>query len=103
MISRIGFSFSTTSAGRRSTCFAGAQLNPLLWPRPEDDELSRQNGHSRQKKEERAAGIEPAWPAWKAGTLPLSYARVCAPEFASARPDAKMFLNPKLDDSGRKT
>jgi hypothetical protein len=24
---------------------------------------------------ERAAGIEPAWPAWKAGTLPLSYAR----------------------------
>ena len=26
-------------------------------------------------KLERAAGIEPAWPAWKAGTLPLSYAR----------------------------
>ena len=25
---------------------------------------------------ERAAGIEPAWPAWKAGTLPLSYARL---------------------------
>jgi hypothetical protein len=25
--------------------------------------------------EERATGIEPAWPAWKAGTLPLSYAR----------------------------
>ncbi len=24
---------------------------------------------------ERATGIEPAWPAWKAGTLPLSYAR----------------------------
>src|SRR5437016_8648739 len=24
---------------------------------------------------ERAAGIEPAWPAWKAGTLPLSYTR----------------------------
>jgi hypothetical protein len=24
----------------------------------------------------RATGIEPAWPAWKAGTLPLSYARV---------------------------
>ncbi len=23
------------------------------------------------------AGIEPAWPAWKAGTLPLSYTRVC--------------------------
>gem|GEM_PF-2491163 len=24
---------------------------------------------------ERVAGIEPAWPAWKAGTLPLSYTR----------------------------
>jgi hypothetical protein len=25
---------------------------------------------------ERVAGIEPAWPAWKAGALPLSYTRV---------------------------
>jgi hypothetical protein len=25
---------------------------------------------------ERVAGIEPAWPAWKAGTLPLSYTRI---------------------------
>src|SRR3712207_976325 len=25
---------------------------------------------------ERVTGIEPAWPAWKAGALPLSYARV---------------------------
>jgi hypothetical protein len=25
---------------------------------------------------ERATGIEPALPAWKAGTLPLSYARI---------------------------
>jgi hypothetical protein len=25
---------------------------------------------------ERAAGIEPAWLAWKARTLPLSYARM---------------------------
>jgi hypothetical protein len=24
---------------------------------------------------ERVTGIEPAWPAWKAGALPLSYAR----------------------------
>ena len=24
---------------------------------------------------QRAKGIEPSWPAWKAGTLPLSYAR----------------------------
>ncbi len=27
---------------------------------------------------ERATGIEPAWPAWKAGALPLSYARKAA-------------------------
>jgi hypothetical protein len=31
---------------------------------------------TREKWNERATGIEPAWPAWKAGTLPLSYARV---------------------------
>src|SRR6266480_3565786 len=30
---------------------------------------------TREKENERATGIEPAWPAWKAGTLPLSYAR----------------------------
>ena len=28
-----------------------------------------------RKKLERATGIEPAWPVWKTGTLPLSYAR----------------------------
>ena len=26
---------------------------------------------------ERVTGIEPAWPAWKAGALPLSYTRTC--------------------------
>ena len=26
---------------------------------------------------ERVTGIEPAWPAWKAGALPLSYTRGC--------------------------
>ena len=25
---------------------------------------------------ERVTGIEPAWPAWKAGALPLSYTRI---------------------------
>jgi hypothetical protein len=25
---------------------------------------------------ERVMGIEPTWPAWKAGALPLSYTRV---------------------------
>ena len=29
----------------------------------------------RSTSNQRATGIEPAWPAWKAGTLPLSYAR----------------------------
>ena len=28
------------------------------------------------KTMERVTGIEPAWPAWKAGALPLSYTRV---------------------------
>ena len=28
-----------------------------------------------RKSMERVTGIEPAWPAWKAGTLPLSYTR----------------------------
>jgi hypothetical protein len=32
---------------------------------------------------ERATGIEPAWPAWKAGALPLSYARVLRRDGAS--------------------
>ena len=33
---------------------------------------------------ERVTGIEPAWPAWKAGALPLSYTRMdqVAPETA---------------------
>src|SRR5829696_6341700 len=31
--------------------------------------------HKRPEKLERATGIEPAWPVWKTGTLPLSYAR----------------------------
>src|SRR5213595_1211697 len=26
---------------------------------------------------ERVMGIEPTWPAWKAGALPLSYTRIC--------------------------
>src|SRR5688500_6096904 len=30
---------------------------------------------SRIPKLERVMGIEPTWPAWKAGTLPLSYTR----------------------------
>src|SRR3954453_12725188 len=33
------------------------------------------NSNYRAKEGQRATGIEPAWPAWKAGALPLSYAR----------------------------
>lgn len=32
---------------------------------------------------ERVTGIEPAWPAWKAGALPLSYTRVACPQSVS--------------------
>ena len=31
---------------------------------------------TREGTRERVTGIEPAWPAWKAGALPLSYTRV---------------------------
>ena len=29
------------------------------------------------KKKERVMGIEPTYPAWKAGVLPLNYTRMC--------------------------
>ena len=50
--------------------------------------------------EQRATGIEPAWPAWKAGTLPLSYARAdnaspARTKLPRARATAKRFL-PRL-------
>jgi hypothetical protein len=34
---------------------------------------------------ERVTGIEPAWPAWKAGALPLSYTREAGTAVVSAR------------------
>ncbi len=33
------------------------------------------NALAREGAAERVTGIEPAWPAWKAGALPLSYTR----------------------------
>jgi Domain of unknown function (DUF4412) len=39
-----------------------------------------------RRPSERATGIEPAWPAWKAGTLPLSYARILVPAGSTAGP-----------------
>ena len=47
---------------------------------------------TRERRDERATGIEPAWPAWKAGTLPLSYARVWSGKVPLARVTAKRFL-----------
>jgi hypothetical protein len=35
-------------------------------------------GPMRRAEIERVTGIEPAWPAWKAGALPLSYTRAGA-------------------------
>ena len=32
---------------------------------------------------ERVTGIEPAWPVWKTGTLPLSYTRINSDILAS--------------------
>jgi hypothetical protein len=48
-------------------------------------------------QEKRATGIEPAWPAWKAGTLPLSYARAAKAKVARRRAAAKCFLEPRFD------
>jgi hypothetical protein len=60
------------SAGVISRAFAtGAVVvqnaDPHRQTNPENECADRQA--------KRATGIEPAWPAWKAGTLPLSYAR----------------------------
>jgi hypothetical protein len=42
----------------------------LVTPKPLQSLMIRENSL------ERVTGIEPAWPAWKAGALPLSYTRV---------------------------
>ncbi len=34
---------------------------------------------------ERVMGIEPTWPAWKAGALPLSYTRITRIRIGGAR------------------
>jgi hypothetical protein len=46
---------------------------------------------------ERATGIEPAWPAWKAGALPLSYARMLRGGGAA---QAYLVLAPSREASG---
>ena len=70
----VGGSFDwIISAGVISRAFAtGAVV--IQNADPSARPTKRTNPQDRQAK--RATGIEPAWPAWKAGTLPLSYARV---------------------------
>src|SRR5205807_6740120 len=52
----------------------GQQKSPTL--ANADRQLANSTSSLKVESEaERATGIEPAWPAWKAGTLPLSYAR----------------------------
>ena len=49
--------------------------SPSLTATGRDCRFSTQACRAFVARWERATGIEPAWPAWKAGTLPLSYAR----------------------------
>jgi hypothetical protein len=59
---------------------------------------------------ERVTGIEPAWPAWKAGALPLSYTRMLAAldeprpqprEFPAIRGDFERRAGQRLDYRAR--
>ena len=60
---------SVDAAGRRLLPIPGSRLGPLK-------KIPRITGRSFSL--ERVTGIEPAWPAWKAGALPLSYTRIIA-------------------------
>ena len=57
-------------------CHASGQSLKANWPR----------------RRERVAGIEPAWPVWKTGTLPLSYTRGRRAKYACARGFGKRVL-----------
>ena len=48
-------------------------VEPILGSIPVARELNLRALH--EAIYERVTGIEPAWPAWKAGALPLSYTR----------------------------
>ncbi len=53
-------------------------------------------GHGRERLE-RVVGIEPTWPAWKAGTLPLSYTRRLlgsSPQLKPGRSRAQRRISP---------
>src|SRR3954468_18640147 len=63
------------STGRRSHATSAARWGPA--PRRNPVEPRRVGGRHATCTDavERVTGIEPAWPAWKAGALPLSYTR----------------------------
>ena len=42
---------------------------------------------------ERVTGIEPAWPAWKAGALPLSYTRARPRAHHKAKPQRTRWVS----------
>ena len=65
--------YSRFGIGSFMSSMLGARLLPTLTETPTQT-FKTQLTHD--VSGERATGIEPAWPAWKAGTLPLSYARM---------------------------
>jgi hypothetical protein len=64
---------SNTAERTRALCpdriRVGDRLDDLSWTEASGQLLTARK---------RVAGIEPAWPAWKAGALPLSYTRTSA-------------------------
>ena len=52
--------------------------------------------HSSSQVVERVMGIEPTWPAWKAGTLPLSYTRFRSASARQARNRSARIIMPAL-------
>jgi hypothetical protein len=62
-------------------------MGTLTWGTEYGERVAIGSGVERTFREpaqlERVTGIEPAWPAWKAGALPLSYTRA-----SRTRPEA---------------
>src|SRR5690242_18694697 len=56
--------------------------------------------HNRSMKVERVMGIEPTWPAWKAGALPLSYTRANCDSNRGGRGMSMCVLGPLAPFSG---
>ncbi len=60
---------------------------PSLRPRRRPARPGRpEQGCGTGARRERVTGIEPAWPAWKAGALPLSYTREVLPGHSTGSP-----------------